>query len=95
MIHVFGDRVVRLSRSSFGGRDHTKIVGVVSPDARAPAFTCERGLFRKSAKQRRFSGVQFEGNSSEEEVDGLCEVAVNGGSSCVRNMACELCGNCF
>ena len=28
--------------------------------------------------------VQFEGNSSEEEVDGLCEGAVKGGSSSVR-----------
>ena len=28
--------------------------------------------------------VQFEGNSSEEEVDGLCNGAVKGGSSGVR-----------
>ena len=32
-------------------------------------------------------GVQFERNNSEEEVDVLCESAVNSGSSGVRNMA--------
>ena len=40
-------------------------------------------------------GVQFEGNSSEEEVNVLCEGAVNGGSSGVRNVACEFCKFCF
>ena len=38
------------------------------------------------------AGVQFEGDSSEEEVDVLCEGDVNGRSRRVRNMACERCG---
>ena len=40
-------------------------------------------------------GVQFEGYSCEEEVDVLCEGAVNGGPSTVRNTVCERCENYF
>ena len=39
--------------------------------------------------------VQVAENSSEEEVDGLCEGAVNGGSSSVGNTEYEQCGNSF
>ena len=40
-------------------------------------------------------GVQFERNSRREEVDVLCEGAVNGGPSSVLNMACERCEDSF
>ena len=38
-------------------------------------------------------GVQFEGNNSAKEVDVLCDGAVKRGSSNVRHMACDRCGN--
>ena len=40
-------------------------------------------------------GVQYEGNIWEDEVEVPYVGTVKGGSSCVLNMACELCDACF
>ena len=39
--------------------------------------------------------VSIEGNSNEEEVEELSAGAVRSGSNKVRNMTCEMNGNCF
>ena len=75
--------------STTSGRSRERLADTHGSATPRPPETVRKDFSANRPSSGVTLGVQFEGNSGEEEVDVLCGGAVNGGSSRVRNMACE------